>query len=355
MSGGVDSSVAAALLYHQGLNLIGVNMLLEHEDRCAVGQSDPGAQDNGAADARRVCEFLGIPFQLIDLRDEFRREVIEYFLDSYAAAQTPNPCLLCNSRIKFGALLERVLTMDCQYLATGHYARIGVSDGLYQLRRGVDANKDQSYVLYALDQQQLSALMFPLGIYTKDRVRTMAREMGLPSADRPESQDACFIPAGDYRAFVAQNRPEALLPGPVLDLEGQPIGHHGGLALYTIGQRQKLGISSPEPLYVIRMDSRCNTLIVGPKTATFRSELEAENIHFVSGSAPPQPLEVTAKIRYKAPEAHATLTPLPHGRARVIFDTPQSAITPGQAVVFYQGDVVLGGGIISASSISEGD
>ncbi len=353
LSGGVDSSTAAALLVQQGYQVMGMMMRLWatsyqgeiSENRCC----SPAA----IKDAHRVCELLGIPFHLVDLEGEFKSRVVEYFCDSYALGRTPNPCLACNRYIKFKALLHLAFDLGAEYLATGHYARIRSHNGKYQLLKGVDKEKDQSYVLYMLGQRELRHLLFPLGNYTKRQVRAMAAEDNLPTADKAESQDVCFVSDGDYRAFVAQQRPETVRPGPILDLQGQVLGEHHGIAFYTVGQRQGLGIAAPHPLYVVEIDPSQNALVVGPKSAVFRSELWAEDVHFVAGNPPPQAVPITAKIRYKAKEAPATLIPLPGQRASVVFAQPQPAITPGQGVIFYQHDIVLGGGIIASAGKPE--
>jgi tRNA-specific 2-thiouridylase len=349
LSGGVDSSTAAALLVQRGYQVSGVMMRLwaTHyqgdmpENRCC----SPAA----VADARQVCALLGIPFQLVDLEEEFKTRVVDYFCDTYALGRTPNPCLACNRYIKFKALLRLAFDLGAEFLATGHYARIRSQNGEYQLLKGIDSEKDQSYVLYMLGQEELPHVLFPLGDYTKRQVRAMAAEYNLATADKLESQDACFVSDGDYRAFLAQQRPATIRPGPILDLQGRALGEHRGVAFYTVGQRQGLGITAAHPLYVLEIDSARNALIAGPKAALFRRELRAEQVHFVAGSLPPQPVSITAKIRYKAQEAPATMIPLPGQMASVVFADPQPAITPGQGVVFYQDDTVLGGGIIASA------
>jgi tRNA-specific 2-thiouridylase len=347
LSGGVDSSTAAALLVQQGYQVSGVTMRLWAAP--PMGQLPENASSTPAAveDARRVCALLGIPFHLVDLEQEFKAKVVGYFCDQYALGRTPNPCLVCNREIKFKVLLCVVREWGADFLATGHYARIRFRDGEYQLLRGVDRRKDQSYVLYGLGQEDLPHLLFPLGDRSKSEVRAMATEFGLPTADRPESQDACFLSHGDYRAFLARERPETTRPGPILDLQGHALGQHRGVAFYTIGQRQGMGLTAAHPLYVVEIDPARNALIVGPKAALLRKGLFAEEVHFVAGRPPLQPVPITAKIRYKAPEAAATLIPLPEQKAKVIFTAAQPAITPGQGVVFYQDEVVIGGGIIS--------
>ena len=349
MSGGVDSSTAAALLVQQGYQVIGLTMRLWAWPSNEGNVEARSGSSSGIQDARRVCKVLSLPFRVLDLEQEFRSQVVEYFCDSYALGRTPNPCLACNRYIKFGALLQAASQLGAAYLATGHYARIRLVNGKYQLLKGADREKDQSYVLYMLAQQQLAHVLFPLGDYTKAQVRALAAELGLPTAEKAESQDACFVSGSDYRAFLSQQRPATARPGPIFDLQGRILGQHQGIASYTVGQRQGLGITSPHPLYVMEVDPVRNALIVGPKAALRRRELLAEQVDSVAGHPPAQSLSVTAKIRYKAPEAAATLVPLAASKARVVFEEAQSAITPGQGVVFYQGDVLLGGGIISHS------
>ena len=354
MSGGVDSSTAAALLVEQGFGVFGVMMRLwatQYEQGVPLNRC---CSEDAVDDARRVCYLLGIPFHLVNLEDQFKAQVVDYFCDTYARGRTPNPCPVCNRQIKFGALWRVASELGAQRLATGHYARIKRSNGHYQLLRGSDREKDQSYMLYSLSQDQLARALFPLGDLAKSQVRSLALAHRLPVAEKPESQDVCFISDGDYRAFLAEQRPEAVRAGPILDQEGNVLGQHSGLAFYTIGQRQGLGIAAPHPLYVVEMDMARSALVVGPKHAVYQSALLAEQVHYISGSPPIEPVRVTAKIRYRAAEAGARLFPLAGDMARVVFDQPQAAITPGQAVVFYQQEVVLGGGIIArAGSLEE--
>ncbi len=352
LSGGVDSSTAAALLVRQGYDVSGMMLRLwadnenEYcENRCC--------SDSAVVDAHRVCVMLNIPFRLVNVEAEFKSRVVDYFCDGYANGQTPNPCLACNLHIKFGVLLRLALEAGADYLATGHYARTVSRDGQYSLLRGVDRSKDQSYVLYMLGQQELRHVLFPLGELTKRQVRNLAAGYDLPTATRSESQDACFLGCDDYRAFLARARPQTVRAGPIVDQEGQVLGQHQGVAFYTVGQRQGLGIAATHPLYVLGVDVARNAVIVGPKAALFQRELQAEDVRFVTGSPPRSAETIAAKIRYKAPEASATLYPLPERRARVLFDEPQLAITPGQGVVFYDGEIVLGGGIIATTRPSE--
>jgi tRNA-specific 2-thiouridylase len=340
MSGGVDSSVAAVLLVEQGYEVIGIMMRLwtEDENRCCA----PDAVD----DARQVAARLGIPFYLVNYEAEFRDCVVDYFVQEYSRGRTPNPCLACNRHIRFDRLLRRALALDADYLATGHYARIEQRADGYHLLAGLDAAKDQSYVLYMLGQRELRHLLFPLGALTKSQVRETARQRGLPVAERDESMELCFVADDDYRRFLRTHAPDAVRPGPILDTRGREIGRHQGLPLYTVGQRRGLGIAAPEALYVIELDTDRNAIIAGPANELGRDVLVAREVHYIRGVAPHGPVRVQAKIRYKATLARATWTPLPEGRAQVEFDAPLRDITPGQAVVAYEGDAVLGGGII---------
>jgi tRNA-specific 2-thiouridylase len=345
MSGGVDSSTAAALLVEKGYDVIGVMMRLWAEGG-EGGSTNRCCSTEAVENARRVCYALDIPFYLINYEQEFKRQVVDLFIAEYARGRTPNPCLACNRHIKFDLLLRQAQAMGAQYLATGHYARIRQLNGRYQLLKAIDREKDQSYVLYMLGQRELQHLLLPLGDYTKEQVRAMARQRGLPVADRAESQDLCFVRDNDYRRFLQAHAPESIRPGPILDTAGRVIGQHKGLPFYTIGQREGLGIAAPEALYVMHIDVARNALVVGTKAELGRRELVATEVNYVSGEIPEGPLKITAKIRYQAGESEAILTPLEDGRARVTFTQPQRDITPGQGVVFYSGEVVLGGGII---------
>ncbi len=340
MSGGVDSSVAAALLVQEGYKVIGVMMRLwaEEENRCCA----PQAVD----DARRVAAQLDIPFYLVNYEAEFRACVVDYFVREYSRGRTPNPCLACNRHIRFGRLLRHAQALDADYLATGHYARIDRLDGTYRLRKGADPHKDQSYVLYMLGQDELRRVLFPIGHHTKAQVRQIARQHGLPVAERDESMELCFVSDDDYRRFLRQHAPQAIRPGPILDTAGQEIGQHQGLPFYTVGQRRGLGIAAPEALYVLRLDVARNALIVGTAQELGQRTLTATDVNHPGGTPPTSPVRVQAKIRYKALLADATWTPLAGKQAQVEFDDPLRDITPGQAVVAYQGDVVLAGGII---------
>jgi tRNA-specific 2-thiouridylase len=351
MSGGVDSSLTAALLLERGFRVTGATMHLWSEEQGGVLGASSCCSQGAAERARYVCHKLGIPHLVFNLTREFREHVVNAFLQTYARSHTPNPCIACNRHIKFRILLQRALGLGFDRLATGHYARVlrRTENGhtSYHLLRGVDPSKDQSYVLYMVGQKELSRLLLPLGELSKTEVRQEAARRGLPTATQPESQEICFIPDDDYRRFLATHLPRAPQPGPIRDLEGKVLGQHQGLPFYTIGQRKGLGISGMRyPLHVIAMDPTENALVVGPAEALLRSTLEAEEVTFVSGERPAHPLRVEAKIRYRATAAASRLVPLEKGRIRLEFDEPQAAITPGQAVVFYRGEEVLGGGTI---------
>ena len=346
MSGGVDSSMAAAALLERGYEVIGVMLRLWAEAGPAANRC---CTPDAVADARRVADALDIPFYVRDYKDVFKTTVVDYFTETYVRGLTPNPCLICNREIRFGRLLDEALAIDADFLATGHYARVRQTEeaGAYQLLKGVDPAKDQSYVLHRLGQAQLAHALFPLGDYTKPEVRDMAQSRGLPVFNRADSQDLCFLGNGDYREFLSRHAPGAAQPGPVLDTAGHTLGEHRGLPYYTIGQRKGLGVAAPQALYVLSVEPSRNAIIVGTADELGGRELTAADVNYVSGYPPPGPVRITAKIRYKASETPAILTPLPASGARVNFDEPLRDITPGQGVVFYQDDVVLGGGIIN--------
>ena len=300
------------------------------------------------ADARAVCHTLGIPHHVVNDVEEFRREVVEYFAAEYRAGRTPNPCVLCNEKIKFGALMRRALQLGAAYVATGHYARVQHSPegGPSRLLRGADRRKDQSYFLFSLSQGQLSRALMPLGGLSKPQTREIARSLGLRTADKPESMDLCFVPDGDYARFLAASGLAAPSPGDITDAQGRVLGRHQGVAFFTIGQRRGLRVSHPSPLYVTGLDPAANRVIAGPAADLERSELVVERCNWIGAPAPEAPAGVLAKIRYNHPGAQAVVHPLPDGRARVVFAAPQRAVAPGQACVFYQEDAVLGGGWI---------
>ncbi|HEX7587674.1 MAG TPA: tRNA 2-thiouridine(34) synthase MnmA [Anaerolineae bacterium] len=357
MSGGVDSSTTAALLVERGYNVIGMMMRLWSE----AGDSDSQFASNrccspeAVADARGVCQNLGIPFYLLNFEADFKTHVVDFFLDGYARAVTPNPCLQCNRMVKFGVLLDKARAFGADYLATGHYVQLRERDGTYELLKGIDPKKDQSYALHILSQAQLAHSMFPLGEFTKEETRQMARRFGLSVAEKHESQDLCFIADGDYRNFLRRNIPGALTPGDIVDQHGNVLGQHEGLPFYTIGQRKGLGLSVGEPLFVLALDPTRNSLVVGRAEELGRRELSASAVNWIAGRPPRDGSRVTAKIRYRAHETAATIyldaaassasTGAPAG-VRVVFDEPIRDITPGQAAVFYDGSTCLGGGII---------
>lgn len=343
MSGGVDSSTAAALLVEQGYEVAGIMLNLwseaggAHVNRCCTPAD--------AAIARSVAERLGIPFYHVNVADSFKSIVVDFFVAEYAAGRTPNPCLECNRHVRFELLLNKALGLGAQYLATGHYARVRRVDGRYQLLRGVDPRKDQAYALSVLGQKELAHAMFPLGEMTKLEVRAHAARIGLPVAEKADSQDLCFLGDGDYRRFLGRYAPESIHPGDIRDTSGRILGRHGGLPFYTIGQRKGLGLASTEPLYVLRKDLAENTIVVGRLTELGRRECSARAMHYISGATPIEPFRAAARIRYKAREVAATV--FPDGQnARVEFDEPQRDVTPGQGLVLFDGDVVLAQGII---------
>jgi tRNA-specific 2-thiouridylase len=345
MSGGVDSSVAAALLKQQGYEVIGMMLRLwsepgkENSNRCCTPDS--------MAQARRVAARLDIPFYVVDAKEVFRQTVVQYFLDGYSRGETPNPCLICNRQIRWTFLLEHALALGAEFMATGHYARRKEEDGRVKLLRAVDPTKDQSYVLHVLRQEQLRRALFPVGDYPKTEIRRMAAAWGLPTASRRDSQDLCFLAGEDYRNFLQRHAAETLRPGPIVRRDGRVIGQHQGLPNYTIGQRKGLGIASPLPLYVLGKNAAENMLIVGTADELGQEELMAREVNWLSGEAPEQPFRAEVKIRYTARPAWAEVTPLDNGsRVRVRFDAPLRDVTAGQAAVFYVGEEVIGGGMI---------
>ena len=346
MSGGVDSSAAAALLKEQGYDVIGMMLRLwsepgkEESNRCCTPDS--------MAQARRVAAKLDIPFYVIDAKDVFRETVVEYFLEGYARGETPNPCLICNRKIRWTFLLDHALALGADYMATGHYVRRAkAEDGRINLLRAVDRNKDQSYVLHVLTQEKLKHALFPVGGYPKPEIRQIAERYGLPTASRKDSQDLCFLAGEDYRNFLQRNAAHMLKPGEIVTREGKVVGGHNGLPNYTIGQRKGLGIASPVPLYVLGKDAVTNTVIVGTQDELGSSELTARDVNWVNGEVPAEPFRAEVKIRYTAKEAEALVVPVDNGSSvQVRFDAPQRDITAGQAAVFYQGNLMIGGGII---------
>ncbi|MBP9656886.1 MAG: tRNA 2-thiouridine(34) synthase MnmA [Candidatus Promineofilum sp.] len=347
MSGGVDSSVAAALLIDQGHEVIGMMMRLWSEPGSgADAPTNRCCTPDQMADARRVADRLDIPFYAVDVRQHFRQAIVQFFLDEHEAGRTPNPCVECNRQIRFTWLLERAMALEADYLVTGHYARVDQANGKYRLLQGIDSYKDQSYVLHTLRQDQLAQVFFPIGEYTKPEVRELARHYGLSVASKRESQDLCFLKDGDYRRFLRENSVQVHIPGPILNENDHELGRHDGLAFYTIGQRKGLGIAAAEPLFVLRKDPARNALIVGPREALGIRELTATGVNWISGEVPTGPISAQVKIRYKAVGIEATVWPLGADQVRVEFTEPVFGVTPGQAAVFYHGEVCLGGGLI---------
>jgi tRNA-uridine 2-sulfurtransferase len=347
MSGGVDSSVAAALLVAEGHEVVGFTMNLwptwvpetGGQGCCGIGAID---------DARSVARALGIRHYVLNLREQFEREVIGYFAGEYALGRTPNPCIACNKAIKFDLLLRRVRALGMDLLATGHYARVErAPDGRVRLLRAADPHKDQSYVLAGLTQDQLAHVRFPVGDYAKPQIRAIARRYGLVVADKPDSQEICFVPGGDYAAVVARFAPHALRPGPVYDLQGREVGQHRGLARYTVGQRRGLALGGDSARYVVQIDPDRNALIVGGSSAVLCSELVADEINWIAIPGLTGDRRVTVRIRHASADLPAVIAPAPRGRVTVRFATWPRAAAPGQAVAFYDGEVVLGGGVIA--------
>ena len=346
MSGGVDSSVAAALLAEQGHDVIGLSMqLYDHRD---------GEQAWGTCctlddlhDARRVAAAIGFPHYIVNFERQFRETVISNFVQEYTAGRTPLPCAHCNSDLKFSTLLERARGLGAEQVATGHYARVDRdANGRCLLKRSADPDKDQSYFLFSLTQDQLARAVFPVGTLAKSEVRAHARRLGLAVADKPDSQEICFIPDGDYAAFVERKEPALARAGTVVDERGHQLGTHGGIHRFTVGQRKGLGIASTIPLYVLRIDADAATVTVGPRTALEQTRLTASVVNWISIDAPASPVRVAAQIRHRHKPAAGVVRALEDGRAEMIFDDPQPAVTPGQAVVFYDAESVVGGGWI---------
>jgi tRNA-specific 2-thiouridylase len=347
LSGGVDSAVAAALLVERGYELTGVMLRLWVEPGPGEGQSNRCCTPEALDRARCIAAQLGIPFHLVNAEAEFKTCVVDYLVAEYGAGRTPNPCVRCNRTVRFGFLLNRALALGAEFLATGHYARVRQVEGRYQLVRGLDSHKDQSYFLHALSQEQLAHVLFPLGELTKEEVRAIAHDRGLPVAEQPESQDLCFLVDGDYRRFLEWYAPHLFRPGPIRDTSGRVLGQHGGLPAYTVGQRKGLRISAAEPLYVLAIEPAENTLVVGTAAELGQDECVIAGVHTIAGKLPTAPFNATAQIRYRAHPAAVVVKPLPDGSAHVRFAAPQRDITPGQFLVLYDGEIVLGGGTIA--------
>jgi tRNA-specific 2-thiouridylase len=346
MSGGVDSSVAAALLAEQGHDVIGLSMQL-YDQRGGEQTWGTCCTLDDLQDARRVASTLGFPHYIVNFERQFQETVISNFVREYASGRTPLPCAHCNSDLKFSTLLDRARGFGAEQIATGHYARVDrAPDGRWLLKRSAEPEKDQSYFLFSLTQDQLARAMFPVGFLSKADVRAQARRLGLAVADKPDSQEICFVPDGDYASFVARKEPALVLGGTIVDEEGHHLGTHGGVHRFTVGQRKGLGISSSSPLYVLKIDAEAATVTVGARDALEQTRLIASGVNWIAIDAPGSPVRVDAQIRHRHKPGPGSVRALPDGRAEMIFDDPQTAITPGQAAVFYDGDSVVGGGWI---------
>lgn len=355
MSGGVDSSVAAWLLKNQGHDCVGVTMLLHGTDACGVSSAyaNTCCSLDDVEDAKAVARSLGIPHHSFDFTDDFERGVVDSFIHEYEAGRTPNPCVWCNRLLKFGALLRRARELGCDYLATGHYARVARTDGRLAIRRAADPSKDQSYFLCLLTQGQLGRILFPLGDMTKEETRALAAGQGLITARKRESQDVCFVPNGDYRRFLTMRRGADYPAGDILDMDGTVIGTHTGMVNYTIGQRKGIGLALKEPAYVCAKDAQANTVTVGPREALMSRSLVADHWNWMAQLPEPgESMQALVRVNYRHQGGMATVSPLePEGpdgtpRVRIEFDEPQRAVTCGQFAVAYQDDLVLGGGTI---------
>ncbi len=349
MSGGVDSSVAAYLLQKEGYEVIGVTMQIwQDKSEDAVEVEGGCCSLSAVEDARRVCNKLGIPFYVLNFKQVFEKKVIDYFVEEYFLGRTPNPCIACNRYIKFDALLEKAKALEADYVATGHYARIYYDEDYqrYVLKKSATIAKDQTYVLFNLTQDQLAHILMPLGDFNKEQTREIARELDLSVANKPESQEICFIEDNDYGRFLGEKRGEDIKPGFFVDTKGNKLGRHKGIIHYTVGQRKGLGIALGKPMFVVEIIPERNLVILGDETEVFQRELTASDVNMILYDKLKEPLKLKAKIRYSTKEADAEVIPLGDDRVRIVFDQPQRAITPGQAVVFYDGDFVVGGGTI---------
>lgn len=341
MSGGVDSSLTASMLLEQGYKVFGITL------RLWVSDADPEDVPLAVTDAKKMCDFLGIEHHVVDARDVFYENVVDYFVNEYAAGRTPNPCVFCNKNIKFDLLLKRALELGATHMVTGHYAQVRYNEAtkLYEVHKGADPSKDQSYVLYTLNQDILSHLMFPLGAQKKTLTREMANDRDLPVANKPDSEDICFLPNHNYQGFIQKQLTEAPTSGNIVHENGEILGRHNGLFNYTIGQRKGLGVAYKYPLYVVRLDGEKNEVIVGPDESLFTNRMICKHYNFLSGTIPKE-LHAAGKIRYAANPSPCVARILDDETMEVVFETPQRAITPGQSVVFYEGTQVLGGGVI---------
>jgi tRNA-specific 2-thiouridylase len=348
MSGGVDSSLAAALLKKQGHEVIGVTFRMWPKEECGSSVGRACCNLEALTRARAVAEQLGIPYYVFDFSEDFKKKVIDYFCEQYLKGLTPNPCVICNEKIKFGLLYEKAIALDAGMIATGHYARLerNKRTGRFILRRGSGGGKDQTYFLFSLSQDQLKHTVFPLADYTKDRTRKIARKLKLVTFNTASSQDICFIQDQDYAQYIKKRTGVDLKEGQIVDKEGRVLGVHKGIPFYTIGQRRGLGIAYKEPLYVTGIDRKANRVIVGTKKDVLKKSFMVQDINWIAIEGLRAPMRIKAKIRYNHEEASALITPAAANSIKVDFDTPQEAPTPGQAAVFYNKDIVVGGGWI---------
>ena len=346
MSGGVDSSLAAKLMKDKGFDCIGCTMKLYHNEDAGIESSRTCCSLDDVEDARSVAYKLGMPFYVFNFTDAFRDTVIRKFIESYENGITPNPCIDCNRYMKFDKLYERAKTLGCDYIVTGHYARIEEENGKFVLKKALDETKDQSYVLYSMTQDQLVHTMFPIGSMQKTEVRAIAKESGFVNADKPDSQDICFVPNGDYASVIELQTGKESAEGNFVDKQGNNLGRHKGVIHYTIGQRKGLGVSSTEPLYVCNICPKDGNVVLGSNDDLFSREADVSDFNWISGEVPGSEFRCKAKIRYRQPEQWVTVIPTGADTVHIVFDEPQRAITPGQAAVFYDGDTVLGGGTI---------
>ncbi|MDD7793319.1 tRNA 2-thiouridine(34) synthase MnmA [Clostridium sp. 'White wine YQ'] len=346
MSGGVDSSVAAYLLKEAGYDVIGVTMQIWQEDKEYEEREGGCCSLSAVDDARRVADKIGIPFYVLNFRDSFKEKVIDYFVDEYLEGKTPNPCIACNKHLKFDELLRKAQGIGADYVATGHYAKIEERDGRFQLIRSDDSRKDQTYALYNLTQEQLSHTLMPCGEYTKDRIREIAKEIGLAVHNKKDSEEICFIPDNNHGRYITIAKPGQVKEGNFIDKNGNILGRHKGIVYYTIGQRKGLGIALGRPVFVTDINPMTNEVVLGPEEDIFKTDLIAKEVNFISIDKLNGPLEVEAKVRYSGKPAKAIISPYGEDKVKVSFEEKQRAITKGQSVVFYSGDIVVGGGII---------
>lgn len=346
MSGGVDSSVAAYLLKKQGYDVIGITMRMSPDDPNFAENEGGCCSLSAVEDARRVCDRLEIPFYVLNFKEMFKEKVVDYFVDEYMAGKTPNPCIACNKHLKFDALLQKARGIGAEYVATGHYAKIEEKDGRMLLIRSDDDRKDQTYALYNFTQDQLAHTLMPCGEYTKDKIREIAKEIGLAVHNKKDSEEICFIPDNNHGRFITEEVPGKVKPGNFVDREGNVLGKHKGIVYYTIGQRKGLGIALGRPVFVTGINAKKNEVVIGSEDEIFKTGLIAKDVNFIPFEELKEELNVTAKVRYSAKPSEATLYPEANGRVKVIFKDKQRAITKGQSVVFYDGNIVVGGGII---------